>query len=156
MTLLACANTVGIALAGCLGDDGTDEWEPDEDIPATTATIYMGPNCACCEEYAKYLDESITANLETVTTGDLTALKDDRGIDDDLRSCHTVALDEYVVEGHVPAETVGTLMEEQPAIAGIALPGMPAGSPGMGGEKTTTWTVYEIRPGEEPTVYAEL
>ncbi|MCU4750985.1 metal-binding protein [Halobacteria archaeon AArc-curdl1] len=153
--LLAGASAVGIALAGCLSD-GTESWETDEVISVTAATMYSGPSCDCCDVYAEYLEDSLTTNLETVVPEDIVALKDDRGIETGLRSCHTVELDDYLVEGHVPAETVAMLLEDEPDISGIALPGMPAGSPGMGGTKDETWTVYEIRPGDEPAVYTEL
>ncbi|MFA9501182.1 DUF411 domain-containing protein [Natrinema sp. H-ect1] len=153
--LTAGASTIGLALAGCL-TDGAGERTPDEPIPATTATMYKGPNCRCCDSYGEHLDASLETDLETVVANDLTAVKDDRGIDADLRSCHTVELDGYLVEGHVPAATVATLLEDEPEIAGIALPGMPSGSPGMGGEKRGTWQVYELRSGDEPAVYAEL
>lgn len=153
--LLAGASAIGTALAGCLSD-GTDEWETDKTISATAATMYKGPSCDCCDVYAEYFDDSFTTDLETVVSEDLAALKDNHGINTDLRSCHTVELDDYLVEGHVPAETVATLLEDEPDISGIALPGMPAGSPGMGGKKDETWTVYEIRAGDEPAVYTEL
>lgn len=154
--LVAGASAIAAA-AGCL-DDGADadEWSADEPIPVAAATMYKGPNCACCDAYAEHLDGSLDADLETVVRDDLDAVKADRGIDDDLRSCHTLDLDDYVVEGHVPAETVATLFEDEPDVPGIALPGMPAGSPGMGGEKDETWTVYEIRPDGDRAVYLEL
>lgn len=153
--LLAGASALGGTLAGCLGG-GTEEWEIDEPIPVTSATLYAGPNCDCCDVYAEYLDESLETNVETVVTDNLGAKKDEYGIDSDLRSCHTVELDDYIVEGHIPAEVVATLVENEPDITGIALPGMPAGSPGMGGTKSETWTMYVIDTGEEQTVYTEL
>lgn len=153
--LTAGASAIGTALAGCL-TAGTDNWEGAETIPATSATMYKGPNCNCCDSYGEYLDASLTADLETVVTEDLTAVKTDHGIGLDLRSCHTVELDEYLIEGHIPAETVSTLFEDEPEISGIALPGMPPGSPGMGGEKGETWTIYEIHSGSDPAVYTEL
>lgn len=171
--LTAGASAFGVAFAGCLtggadgadGTDGTDgadgvdgneDWDVSEPIPATAATMYKGPTCDCCDSYAEYLDASLEADLETVVTDDLRAVKDDYGIDADLRSCHTVELDDYLVEGHVPAEPVSALFDDELEIAGIALPGMPPGSPGMGGEKDETWTVYEIRPGTDPAVYTTL
>lgn len=154
-TLAAGASALAVALAGCL-TTGTEDWEIDESIPATSATMYMGPSCNCCEVYAEYLDDALTTELETVVTEEFTAVKDDYGIDDSLRSCHTVKADDYVIEGHIPAEIVATLFDDEPDIAGIALPGMPAGSPGMGGEKDETWTVYEIGTADEPGVYTEL
>lgn len=154
-TLAAGGSAIAIALAGCL-TGGTGDWENEETIPATSATIYMGPSCNCCEVYAEYLDDALTTELETVVTEEYRGVKDDHGIDDALRSCHTVEAGDYVIEGHIPAEIVATLFEDGPDIAGIALPGMPAGSPGMGGEKDEIWTVYEIGPDDEPGVYTEF
>lgn len=153
--LAAGAGAIGLGLAGCLSD-GAGDWDADGTIPATSATMYKGPTCSCCDAYAEYLGDFLETELETVVAEDLTAVKAEYGIDPDLQSCHTVELDGYLVEGHVPAEPVATLFETEPEIAGIALPGMPPGSPGMGGEKAETWTVYEIRPGDDPAVYAEL
>ncbi|WP_312910383.1 DUF411 domain-containing protein [Natronosalvus caseinilyticus] len=152
--LLAGGSALAVALTGCLSD-GTDGWETDEAIPVTAATMYKGPNCNCCDGYAEYLDDSLTTDLETVVPDDLEAVKADRGIEPDLRSCHTLELDGYLVEGHVPAETIAALFEDEPDIAGIALPGMPPGSPGMGGKKDETWSVYEIRVGGDSAVYTE-
>ncbi|PGF14166.1 metal-binding protein [Natrinema sp. CBA1119] len=153
--LTAGASTIGAAFAGCL-TDGTDEWETDETIPVTSATMYKGPNCSCCDSYGEHLDASLRTDLETSVTEDLTAVKNNHGIDANLRSCHTIELDDYLIEGHIPAEIVTTLFKDEPKISGIALPGMPPGSPGMGGEKSGTWTVYEIHSGDSPTVYTKL
>jgi hypothetical protein len=70
-----------------------------------------------------------------------------------LEGCHTMLVDGYVVEGHVPVNTLLRLLTERPEIRGISLPGMPAGSPGMDGEKTAPFTIYEIGEGP-PRVYA--
>ncbi len=155
-TLLAVAGSaLGTALAGCLSD-GTDEWEIDETIPVASATQYQGPSCDCCDVYAEYLDDSLQTDLEIVVTERIGDVKDDHGIDRQLQSCHTVELDGYVVEGHIPAEVIGTLVRDGPDITGIALPRMPAGSPGMGGTKSETWTVYQFGPDDEHSVYREL
>ncbi len=153
--LAVTASAVGVSLAGCLSD-GTEKWELDASIPVSSATLYTGPNCDCCDVYAEYLDNSLQAELETVVTEDLPAIKAEYGIDGSLQSCHTVELDGYVVEGHIPAEVIATLVEDEPDITGIALPGMPAGSPGMGGTKSETWTVYEIHHDGERAVYTKL
>ncbi len=71
-------------------------------------------------------------------------IKDDLGIPDDMRSCHTSLVGDYYVEGHVPLAAIQKLLEEQPDIDGIAMPGMPQGSPGMSGEKDGTWVIYSI------------
>jgi len=79
---------------------------------------------------------------------DMTDIKDDLGIPQDMRSCHTSMVEDYFLEGHVPVEAIRKLLEEQPAIDGIALPGMPSGSPGMSGEKTEPFTIYAIVDGK--------
>jgi hypothetical protein len=68
----------------------------------------------------------------------------------ELQSCHTAIIEGYVVEGHVPIDVVERLLAERPAIRGISLPGMPAGSPGMGGQKVDPFTIYQITDGDGP------
>jgi len=85
--------------------------------------------------------------VESVVTDDVAAIKDDLQIPDEMRSCHTAIIGEYFVEGHVPAEAIQKLLEEQPEIDGIALPGMPQGSPGMGGEKSEPFVIYSVSNG---------
>lgn len=77
------------------------------------------------------------------------------GIPNALQSCHLVLLGGFFVSGHVPATIVHKLIAERPAVAGIALPGMPAGSPGMGGTKVEKFVVFAIsKAGRQPVVYA--
>jgi len=153
--LTASAATIGTLIAGCIGD-GTDEWEEDDVLPVTTATQYQGPGCDCCDVYADYLQDYLDGELEVIVRDDLPSIKEEHGIVSDLRSCHTVEIDEYVVEGHMPVSVISSLLMEEPDIDGIALPGMPAGSPGMGGDKDGPWKVYEIEPTNDPEVYAEI
>ena len=76
-------------------------------------------------------------------TEDMTAVKEQYGVPDNLKSCHTTIVDGYVVEGHIPAEDVARLLTEKPDIAGIAVPGMPIGSPGMeSGNYVEPYTVF--------------
>lgn len=145
---------IGASIAGCLGDS-TDDWKVDDTVPATATTVYQGPGCNCCEVYADYLDDHLEGDLDVVVTEELDAIKTERGVDVDLHSCHTVDLDGYVVEGHVPVEVIVQLFEEEPDLDGIALPGMPSGSPGMGGSKDGTWTIYGFAVGETPIEYTE-
>ena len=153
--LTASVAAIGISVAGCLGD-GTDEWGDDETLTLSSATQYQRPNCACCDVYADYLQDHLDEELEVTVTDDLTSVKEEYDLPTDLRSCHTVELDDYVVEGHMPVAVIATVLDEEPDIDGIALPGMPTGSPGMGGEKDETWRVYGIRTGERPVVYTEI
>ena len=117
--------------------------------------LYKNPSCTCCEAYADYLDENGFA-VEVRPTNDLAEISRKAGIPADLEGCHTSFIGAYVVDGHVPAPTIRKLLDEMPAIVGITLPGMPPGSPGMGGEKTGPLTVYAIsNDGSPPRVFAE-
>ena len=74
-------------------------------------------------------------------------VKDEFDIPEDMRSCHTSIIGEYYVEGHVPVEAIWKLLREQPEIDGIALPGMPDGSPGMRGKKEQPFIIYSVADG---------
>lgn len=119
------------------------------------ATLYKNPDCHCCELYGQYLEKN-GYNVEVIAAGDLAAIKQQLGVPAKLGACHTTVIGDYVVEGHVPAESVNRLLEEQPKIKGIAVPGMPAGSPGMGGKKTAPITVYSFEDSGAAHVYEAL
>jgi hypothetical protein len=110
-------------------------------------TVYSSPTCGCCHEYEKYLEEN-GFEVEPIRTEALSEMKDELDIPEEMRSCHTAKVGEYFVEGHVPVEAIRKLLEEQPPIDGIALPGMPSGSPGMGGAKAEPFMIYSITDGE--------
>jgi hypothetical protein len=112
------------------------------------ATLYKNPQCTCCEGYADYLRQN-GFEVTVKPTHDLPLIKRQNGVPSELEGCHTTLVDGYVIEGHVPVNTLIRLLTEKPAIKGISLPGMPAGSPGMFGEKTEPFTIYEI--GDGPT-----
>lgn len=151
--LLGGSTVVIAGVAGCLGDS-TDEWAADQPLSVATATQYQGPTCACCDAYADYLDDHLETELAVEVTDDLAAVKDDFEIDPELRGCHTVELEDSLVEGHVPVDVIGSFLTTESDARGIALPGMPRGSPGMGGRKDETWTIYEL--GAESAVFTEV
>lgn len=153
--LTGCTSVIAASVTGCLGK-GIDEWVINEILSVASATQYQEPRCDCCSVYADYLQGHLDGDLQVIVSNELTAVKEDFGIPSDLWSCHTVELDGYIVEGHMPVEVIATLLDEEPDIEGIALPGMPAGSPGMGGKKDETWRIYGIQTKEEPVVYAEI
>jgi len=118
------------------------------------ATLYKNPQCSCCEGYADYLRQN-GFQVEVKPTNDLTEISRKAGVPEALQGCHSTFIDRYVIDGHVPVEMVNKLLAEKPDIAGITLPGMPIGSPGMFGAKTETFTIYALtRDGKPPTVYA--
>ena len=104
-------------------------------VPASTAeadvVVYKSPSCGCCGGWVDHM----RANGFTVAVkerDDLTPVKARLGVPDSLQSCHTAEVGGYVVEGHVPAADIRRLLTERPRARGLAVPGMPAGSPGMG------------------------
>ena len=121
--------------------------EAREALAGTAVTLYSTPTCGCCREYTAYLDE-LGFQVETEWMEDLTPVKDDLGIPEEMRSCHTAVIEEYFVEGHVPVEAIWRLLDERPAIDGIALPGMPSGSPGMIGDKEEPFVIYSVVDGK--------
>lgn len=117
------------------------------------AVLYKNPDCHCCEEYAGYLRQN-GFEVEVIPTETLPEIKAKYEVPNSLAGCHTTVIGDYVVEGHVPVESVNRLLQEQPTIQGIAVPGMPAGSPGMGGQKTEPLTVYAFSDAESPQIFA--
>jgi hypothetical protein len=121
-----------------------------EPIPVT---LWKNPSCSCCEGYAQYLDQN-GFKVGLRPTNDLAEISRKAGIPEALEGCHTSFIGDYVVDGHVPVKTIRKLLDEKPAIAGITLPGMPSGSPGMYGERAGPLTVYAIsRDGTPPRVF---
>lgn len=118
---------------------------------ATEALMYKTPQCGCCDEYAAYLRQN--GFMVTVReTHQLAPMSRKAGIPEKFEGCHLAHIDGYVVSGHVPVTAIRKLLHERPAIAGITLPGMPLGSPGMGGVKQEPFKIYEIGKAE-PTLF---
>ncbi|HII16560.1 TPA: DUF411 domain-containing protein [Candidatus Woesearchaeota archaeon] len=142
--LLTALLAAGILiLAGC-AQSGTNTGASVAGKSSGTAiTIFKSDSCGCCGVYTKYMDrEGYNVTINTVR--DTTAIKEQYGVPAALQSCHTTVVGDYVVEGHIPSEAVEKLLSERPDIKGIALPGMPSGSPGMPGSKTGEWTIYAL------------
>jgi hypothetical protein len=97
---------------------------------AADMTVYKDPNCGCCSKWVKHM-EAAGHSVITANTKDMDSIKAALGVPDQLRSCHTAKVDGYVLEGHVPAADVERLLSERPEARGLAVPGMPTGSPGM-------------------------
>jgi hypothetical protein len=118
------------------------------------AVLYKNPQCSCCEAYADYLRAN-GFDIEIRPTNDLAQISVEAGVPARLEGCHSMFVEGYVVDGLVPVDIVRKLLSERPPIAGVTLPGMPQGAPGMPGPKTETFTVYAVaKDGKPPTVYA--
>lgn len=128
-----------LVLASCTQQQKVDVSE----LPTQEITIFKSMNCGCCGIYAQYMEkEGFIVSTPQVDSVD--AVKDEKNIPQNLRSCHTAEIGDYFVEGHIPIEAIQKLLTEKPDIAGIAMPGMPSGSPGMPGQKTGTWIIYGV------------
>lgn len=92
--------------------------------------VTKDPNCGCCGGWVEHM-KAAGFPVEVITSSDVDQVKLRLGVPDDLASCHTAEVSGYVVEGHVPADAVKRLLAEKPQARGLAVPGMPMGSPGM-------------------------
>ncbi|TFI57204.1 DUF411 domain-containing protein [Sphingomonas parva] len=120
-------------------------------------TMWRDPGCGCCTEWAKRMEAAFRRPLRIVDAPNMPAVKQAQGVPDDLRSCHTALVDGVVVEGHVPPEDVKALIARRPAgVRGLAVPGMPAGSPGMdvGHDHRQRYQVFAFSAGGKRSVFA--
>lgn len=122
--------------------------------PATRITVYQSPTCGCCGKWADHL-KAAGFGVTVVSTPDLSPVARRLGVPDALRSCHTATVGGYFLEGHVPAQDVRLLLRRKPAALGLAVPGMPRGSPGMetGGQRDAFATMLVPKTGA-PSVFA--
>ncbi len=116
---------------------------------ATMIEVVKSPHCGCCTHWIEYLRHE-GFEVKVVDREDVSPFARQLGVPDDLRSCHTAVVEGYAVEGHVPAADIRRLLAERPDVAGIAVPGMPIGSPGMeqGGMRQRYQTLSFTRAGE--------
>jgi len=122
---------------------------------AGVITMHKDPNCGCCSAWA---DRMRDAGFEVITrpNHDMQGVKRAHGVPGQLASCHTSTVDGYVIEGHVPAVDVQRLLQQRPAVAGIAVPGMPLGSPGMeAGGQTQPFQVVGFAADGRVGVFAQ-
>ena len=134
------AAMAGLAAVGCgqarkpdSGSAGPSKPSATETVAAVSSamTVYRDPSCGCCEAWAK-IARKAGYQVNVIDHANMPAIKAQYGVPDELLSCHTTIVGGYAVEGHVPLEDVRRLLEQKPgAIRGIAVAGMPLGSPGM-------------------------
>ena len=133
---IGLAALAGAAIAGC-GRAAENAAVPNDDTDAAaksevvSMTVYRDPSCGCCEAWAA-LAQDAGYEVSVIDYPDMPAIKKQFGVPDGLSSCHTAIVAGYAIEGHVPFEHVARLLETKPAeLRGIAVAGMPRGSPGM-------------------------
>lgn len=107
----------------------------------STITVYKSPDCGCCVKWVDYLKEH-NFSVVVKNVSNTQQIKSSFDVPAKLRTCHTATIGEYVIEGHVPAAAINRMLSEKPQIKGIAVPGMPATSPGMGTSSGDDFNVY--------------
>ena len=123
---------------------------------AAKMTVYKDPACGCCHEWSKAM-AAAGFSVDARDTDDLAAVKARLGVPVDLEGCHTAVVKGYYLEGHVPLAAVQQLLQERPPLRGLAVPGMPPGSMGMGDDPAASYDVYAIPSGTgAPYVYMEV
>ena len=117
-------------------------------------SVYKSPSCGCCQKWVDYMRaHGFDPKVQDVEN--IGAVKLKLGVREEFASCHTSEIGGYVVEGHVPVETVQRMLKERPKIAGIAVPNMPAGSPGMEvpGGRQDAYNILAFTSDGKTTVY---
>lgn len=109
----------------------------------TVMVVYKDPNCGCCADWIDHI-QAAGIEVDVRDTSEMNQVKLQHGVSRGLSSCHTALIDGYVVEGHVPAEDVLRMLQERPQIKGLAVPGMPIGSPGMEQGDPADYDAYDV------------
>ena len=131
----------------------TGHLQADEEIH--DIHVYKSPTCGCCTDWANHLKDN-GFRVEVTETKNLNPIKIDAGLTPSLASCHTAFIGDYVIEGHVPANDIRRLIAEAPDAKGLAVPGMPVGSPGMEtGDRKDNYQVLMFNESGQTRVFSE-
>lgn len=121
-----------------------------------TITVYKSPTCGCCSKWEDHLKANGFKVISKVSE-DMAPVKKKQGVPEELQSCHTGVVNGYVIEGHVPASSIKKLLAEKPkGVKGIAVPGMPMGSPGMEGPSSEKYDVMSFTKDGKATVFEKF
>jgi hypothetical protein len=136
--LTLMAGTVALSVASTWADE------------SQAITVHKDPNCGCCTGWVRHLQKA-GFTVKTIETADLDAVKARLGVPTDLAACHTAQVAGYLIEGHVPAVALKRLLNEKPNATGLAVRGMPVGSPGMEGSAPEPFEVVLFGPAGRAT-----
>ena len=122
---------------------------------AADVVVYKSPTCGCCKKWVSHLEQNgYTVEVRNESRSKLSAIKSEMGVPGDLQSCHTARIGGYIIEGHVPADVIARLLKEKPQIKGLAVPGMPMGSPGMEGPRKDSYDILAIEVDGKTSIFA--
>ncbi len=143
---LLSVSIIALATMGALS-------RPDA-APLPVVTVYKSASCGCCAKWVEHL-KAAGFPVEVHDVADASEYAENSGVPVALRSCHTAIVKGYAIEGHVPADLIKKLLIEQPKIAGLAVPGMVTGSPGMEGNRKDPYDVMAWSSNHTTSVYAK-
>ncbi|AFZ03636.1 DUF411 domain-containing protein [Calothrix sp. PCC 6303] len=124
-------------------------------IAATNITVYHTPECSCCGGWIDHL-KTEGFQVQDLSTDNIEAVKQNYKVPDNLTSCHTAIVNGYVIEGHVPASDIQSLLQKRPNIVGLSVPQMPVGTPGMEmGSKKDPFTVLSFSSQDKVEVFRD-
>ena len=148
---------IGTAVAGIGAVLAADYLRPPPSAsaaPPDTVVVYKSPTCNCCSKWSAQLKKA-GFKVEAHNESEMSLVKTRLGVPQELASCHTSTINGYVIEGHVPAEDIRQLLAKRPKAKGLAVPGMPIGSPGMEmGERVDPYDVLLIAEGQPPSFFS--
>lgn len=130
-------------------------WDKSSESLATPTEIvvYRSPSCGCCHKWIEHLKKH-QFTVKDVVTEDVNSIKQKYGVSGEMASCHTAIVDGYVVEGHVPAADIISLLTKRPKIVGVSVPAMPVGTPGM--EMSTRKDPFKVIAFDNSGKYSEF
>lgn len=144
----------GIVLA-LLALGGYLYFQPASGSDFPTVTVYKSPSCQCCTKWVSHLEDN-GFSVDVSSRLNMKPVKRQMGVPSSLGACHTAVVGNYVVEGHVPAREVKRLLKKKPSVRGLAVPGMPIGSPGMEqGNRIEPYDVVAFTAAGDTAVFAE-
>ncbi len=163
MRLLSLFSCLSILVSGCgeatqaATDQALQARSTESENALPPVLVYKTPTCGCCNGWVAHLREAgFEVDARNVSDRSLYAMKKEVGVTPEMSSCHTALVGGYVVEGHVPADQIKRLLSEEPEVAGITVPGMPIGSPGMEGPGARPYATYSFDHSGELRVFAEI
>lgn len=144
-------------LVGCSNESTAqveaEALERQSNVTLETITVYKSPTCGCCKKWVQHLRDS-GFNVESRDVQNVNKIKIAAGVSPRLASCHTAFVGDYVIEGHVPAADILRLLKTRPDVAGLTVPGMPMGSPGMEGARKDKYEVLTFTGSGDTAVFS--
>ncbi|GBE95346.1 DUF411 domain-containing protein [Nostoc cycadae] len=126
ITVVSITSNSASAIAASSWDNETESYSGKQEM-----IVYRSPSCSCCGDWLDHVKKHGFKIKQDVKTDEMEAIKQKYNLPSELASCHTAIIDGYVMEGHVPADDIKRLLKQKPQLAGLAVPAMPVGTPGM-------------------------